>query len=73
MTILADLNTITVTQTPQAFTNTTGTIGWYKVAGADDTTYERVQPILSFMGKNTVHCGAVGAGQIAKIAIRSIN
>lgn len=37
------------------------------MVGADDATYERVQPILSFMGKNTVHCGAVGAGQIAKI------
>lgn len=37
------------------------------MVGADSATYEAVQPVLALMGKNTVSCGAVGAGQIAKI------
>ncbi len=37
------------------------------MVGANQQTFEAVQPILSFMGKNTVSCGEVGAGQIAKI------
>lgn len=37
------------------------------MVGADQTTFDRAQPILAYMGKNTVHCGQVGAGQIAKI------
>ena len=37
------------------------------MVGADDVTFERACQILTAMGKNNVHCGAVGAGQIAKI------
>ena len=37
------------------------------MVGADQKTFERAQSILTDMGKNTVHCGDVGAGQIAKI------
>ena len=35
--------------------------------GAEQDTFEQVKPILAHMGKNLVHCGEVGAGQIAKI------
>lgn len=37
------------------------------MVGADDQVYDAVKPILSFMGKNIVHCGVVGTGQVAKI------
>ena len=37
------------------------------MVGADEQVYDAVKPILSFMGKNIVHCGAVGTGQVAKI------
>ncbi len=37
------------------------------MVGADEQTFADVKPVLSHMGKNIVHCGATGAGQIAKI------
>lgn len=37
------------------------------MVGADQATLKAAQPILAHMGKNTVSCGDVGAGQIAKI------
>lgn len=37
------------------------------MVGADAATFEAVKPVLSGMGKNLVHCGAVGTGQVAKI------
>lgn len=37
------------------------------MVGADAATFEAVKPVLSHMGKNLVHCGAVGTGQVAKI------
>ncbi|MGE8560866.1 MAG: 3-hydroxyisobutyrate dehydrogenase [Acinetobacter sp.] len=37
------------------------------MVGADAATFEAVKPVLSCMGKNLVHCGAVGTGQVAKI------
>ncbi|MDU6055029.1 MAG: 3-hydroxyisobutyrate dehydrogenase, partial [Acinetobacter junii] len=37
------------------------------MVGANDQTFEEVKPVLSHMGKNVIHCGEVGAGQIAKI------
>ena len=37
------------------------------MVGADAQVFEEVTPILQHMGKNVVHCGEVGAGQIAKI------
>ncbi|MFZ0022510.1 3-hydroxyisobutyrate dehydrogenase [Acinetobacter sp.] len=37
------------------------------MVGADTATFEAVKPVLSCMGKNLVHCGAVGTGQVAKI------
>ena len=37
------------------------------MVGADVATFEAVKPVLSCMGKNLVHCGDVGTGQVAKI------
>ena len=37
------------------------------MVGSDDVTFEQVKTVLAPMGKNIVHCGDVGAGQIAKI------
>ncbi|MDU1662467.1 MAG: 3-hydroxyisobutyrate dehydrogenase, partial [Stenotrophomonas maltophilia] len=37
------------------------------MVGADAATFEAVKPVLGCMGKNLVHCGAVGTGQVAKI------
>ena len=37
------------------------------MVGANQQIFDAAQPILSYMGKNTVSCGEVGAGQIAKI------
>ncbi|ATZ63828.1 3-hydroxyisobutyrate dehydrogenase [Acinetobacter bereziniae] len=37
------------------------------MVGTDLNTFEQVQSVLKPMGKNIVHCGEVGAGQIAKI------
>ncbi|OTG63848.1 3-hydroxyisobutyrate dehydrogenase [Acinetobacter silvestris] len=37
------------------------------MVGASEQTYEATKPVLSLMGKNVVHCGAVGTGQVAKI------
>ena len=37
------------------------------MVGADAATFEAAKPVLSCMGKNLVHCGAVGTGQVAKI------
>ncbi|XID74661.1 3-hydroxyisobutyrate dehydrogenase [Alkanindiges sp. WGS2144] len=38
------------------------------MVGSDDATFAKVQPILAHMGKNIVHCGAAGTGQVAKVA-----
>ncbi len=38
------------------------------MVGCEATAFTRVQPILATMGKNIVHCGAAGNGQVAKIA-----
>ncbi|NHB59013.1 3-hydroxyisobutyrate dehydrogenase [Acinetobacter sp. 194] len=37
------------------------------MVGTDEDTFNKAKNILSHMGKNIVHCGDVGAGQIAKI------
>ena len=37
------------------------------MVGADEQTYQDIQPTLKLMGKHMVHCGAVGTGQVAKI------
>jgi 3-hydroxyisobutyrate dehydrogenase len=37
------------------------------MVGASTTVYEKVKPMLSAMGKNIVHCGDTGMGQVAKI------
>lgn len=37
------------------------------MVGADTATFEATQAVLNCMGKNLVHCGAVGTGQVAKI------
>ncbi|MFW1735472.1 3-hydroxyisobutyrate dehydrogenase [Acinetobacter sp. ULE_I001] len=37
------------------------------MVGTDDKAFEQVKSVLAPMGKNIVHCGEVGAGQIAKI------
>jgi 3-hydroxyisobutyrate dehydrogenase len=37
------------------------------MVGATAALFERVSPILAHMGKNIVHCGDSGTGQVAKI------
>lgn len=37
------------------------------MVGADAKTFAATQAVLSLMGKNIVHCGDVGTGQVAKI------
>jgi 3-hydroxyisobutyrate dehydrogenase len=42
-----------------------GTLTFMVGSAAD--VFERIAPILRHMGKNIVHCGAAGTGQVAKI------
>ncbi|CAI8845875.1 MULTISPECIES: 3-hydroxyisobutyrate dehydrogenase [Pseudomonas] len=37
------------------------------MVGASDALFATLQPVLAQMGRNIVHCGDVGTGQIAKI------
>jgi 3-hydroxyisobutyrate dehydrogenase len=37
------------------------------MVGGSALQYDRVKPVLSAMGKNIVHCGDTGTGQVAKI------
>ncbi|RKP51984.1 3-hydroxyisobutyrate dehydrogenase [Pararobbsia silviterrae] len=37
------------------------------MVGASAESYAHVKPVLSAMGKNIVHCGETGTGQVAKI------
>jgi 3-hydroxyisobutyrate dehydrogenase len=37
------------------------------MVGALPDLFERIKPVLAHMGKNVVHCGAAGTGQVAKI------
>jgi 3-hydroxyisobutyrate dehydrogenase len=37
------------------------------MVGGSAVQYEHVKPVLSAMGKNIVHCGDTGTGQVAKI------
>jgi len=37
------------------------------MVGASPALFERIQPVLTAMGKHIVHCGGVGMGQTAKI------
>jgi 3-hydroxyisobutyrate dehydrogenase len=37
------------------------------MVGGTEAVYEQVKPVLSGMGKNIVHCGGTGTGQVAKI------
>ncbi|QYX45817.1 3-hydroxyisobutyrate dehydrogenase [Pseudomonas tussilaginis] len=37
------------------------------MVGASDALFATLQPVLAQMGRNIVHCGEVGTGQIAKI------
>jgi 3-hydroxyisobutyrate dehydrogenase len=43
----------------------TGTLTF--MVGADPSLYERIKALLAHMGKNIVHCGGAGTGQVAKI------
>jgi 2-hydroxy-3-oxopropionate reductase len=38
------------------------------MAGASQTVFDRIQPILALMGKSVTHIGDVGAGQVCKVA-----
>jgi 2-hydroxy-3-oxopropionate reductase len=42
------------------------------MVGASEAAFARVQPLLALMGKNITHVGAVGAGQITKVANQMI-
>lgn len=37
------------------------------MVGAERRLFERVKPVLADMGRNIVHCGGTGTGQVAKI------
>jgi 3-hydroxyisobutyrate dehydrogenase len=37
------------------------------MVGADPALFEQIKPVLAHMGKNIVHCGGAGTGQVAKI------
>ncbi len=37
------------------------------MVGAEPSLFERIRPVLADMGKNIVHCGDAGTGQVAKI------
>ena len=37
------------------------------MVGGTSEVFERIAPVLRQMGKNIVHCGAAGTGQVAKI------
>ncbi|RZI81211.1 MAG: 3-hydroxyisobutyrate dehydrogenase [Rubrivivax sp.] len=37
------------------------------MVGASEVLFSRIQPVLQHMGRNIVHCGEVGNGQVAKI------
>jgi 3-hydroxyisobutyrate dehydrogenase len=37
------------------------------MVGADVTMFEQLLPVLGSMGRNLVHCGGTGTGQVAKI------
>ncbi|KVE28586.1 3-hydroxyisobutyrate dehydrogenase [Burkholderia singularis] len=37
------------------------------MVGGAAADYERAKPVLAAMGKNIVHCGATGMGQVAKV------
>jgi 3-hydroxyisobutyrate dehydrogenase len=37
------------------------------MVGGETALFERIKPILAQMGKNIVHCGGAGTGQVAKI------
>ena len=37
------------------------------MVGGEKALFDKAQPLLSKMGKNIVHCGGVGNGQVAKI------
>ena len=37
------------------------------MVGGEADVFERIAPVLRQMGKNIVHCGAAGTGQVAKI------
>lgn len=38
------------------------------MVGGNQVDFDYVKPLLSHMGKNIVHCGGVGNGQVAKVA-----
>ncbi len=37
------------------------------MVGAEPALFDRIKPVLAQMGKNIVHCGGTGTGQVAKI------
>ena len=37
------------------------------MCGGDKNTFEKAKPILQCMGKNIIHCGNAGLGQVTKI------
>jgi len=38
------------------------------MVGGDETSFARAKPLLAAMGRNLVHCGGSGNGQVAKVA-----
>lgn len=38
------------------------------MVGSDRALYERIEPLLRYIGSDVTHCGAVGCGQVVKLA-----
>lgn len=38
------------------------------MVGADPDLYQRIEPLLRYIGSDITHCGAVGCGQVVKLA-----
>src|SRR5204863_9309282 len=37
------------------------------MVGGDEKAFKAVQPLLAYMGKNIIHCGPSGSGQLTKL------
>jgi 2-hydroxy-3-oxopropionate reductase len=42
------------------------------MVGGDSAAFEKVKPLLACMGKNIVHCGASGTGQLTKLVNQAL-
>jgi len=43
------------------------------MVGADAALYQRLQPLLAYIGSDLTHCGEVGCGQVVKLINNALN